>query len=501
MSAARARILARTVAALLAGEVTERTRRGPQVFSTTPQQRRAVALRQAFEDLGPLYVKVGQILSTRPDFVSPTMMAELGTLHDHASVTRFDVMEPVLEQELGASWRSRFSFLETARPLGSASLAQVYEGVLNDGRPVVIKVQRPGITAVIDADMRVLRRMARMVARRAPRFNATIDLETMLRVVFDAMKPELDFRLEAQNMDTARRTIRNFSTLAVPEVVHATRRTLIQTLASGRNIRSADRCDFKKEERTAIGRDLIGFMFRGYFEERFFHADPHPGNILVQPGDRASIIDWGMVGRIDRRTSMSLVLILLSLAQNDGIAAARAWIEMSKPTAWADLAGFSSDIAILVPRIAAASLGELNFGTTLTDVLKYSTKRGIQSSPLVSILGKSFANIDGSVRYLAPELSVTDVFVDHLRPLVTHFVKEATSEGQLARSLIEQAIIMSSSPGEARGILRDLANRNLALDLSPQYGKPRRDACHADGKWPVMLAALAYLGWRARTRP
>ncbi|MFB8778014.1 ABC1 kinase family protein [Streptomyces broussonetiae] len=501
MTAARARLLARTASALLAGEVAGRTRRGAEADATTPQRRRAVALRQAFESLGPLYIKVGQILSTRPDFVSPTTMAELETLHDRASVTPFEVMEPVLREELGASWRSRFSFLETARPLGSASLAQVYEGVLRNGRPVVVKVQRPGVTVVMDADMQVLRRVARMIARHAPRFNATVDLETMLAVVFDAMRPELDFRLEAQNMDTARHTIHSFSTLDVPEVVHATRRTLIQTLAPGSNIRSADRSSFKEEDRIAIGRDLLGFMYRGYFEQRFFHADPHPGNILVRPGDKASIIDWGMVGRIDRRMSMSLVLILLGLAQNDGTAAARAWIEMSNPTSWADLAGFSSDIAILVPKIAAASLDDLNFGTTLTDVLKYSTKRGIQSSPLVSILGKSFANIDGSVRYLAPELSVTDVFVDHLRPILTHFVSEATSQSQLAQSLIEQLLLVSSSPSETRGVLRDMANRDTSINWSPTLTGMRAGIFREDRTWRVMAAVAVYLAWRARHRP
>ncbi|MEU4796679.1 AarF/UbiB family protein [Streptomyces sp. NPDC023327] len=497
MTAARMRLLARTATSLLTGEMTGRGRDG---FAASPQERRAVAIREAFESLGPLYIKVGQILSTRPDFVNPTVIAELETLHDQASTVPFAVMEPVLEEELGAAWRCRFSSIETARPLGSASLAQVYEARLRDGTAVVVKVQRPGIQTIMDADMKMLRRAARIVAHRAPRFNATVDVETMLTVIFDAMRPELDFRLEAQNMDTARRTVQAFSTLAVPDVIHATRRILVQTLAAGRNIRDADPSDFKEDDRIAIGRDLLGFMYRGYFQERFFHADPHPGNILVHPGERASIIDWGMVGRMDRRMSMSLVLILLSLSQNDGQAAARAWIDMSKPTPWSDLAGFTSDIAILVPKIATASLEELNFGTTLTSVLKHSTRRGIQSSPLVSILGKSFANIDGSVRYLAPELSVTEVFTDHLRPLLSHFVREATSQGQLASSVMELLIASGSSPAETRGLLKDLANRDFTLNLSERPSGASLSAAKDERYRRLVFAGLAYLAWRSHRR-
>ncbi|WPO70462.1 MULTISPECIES: AarF/UbiB family protein [unclassified Streptomyces] len=492
MSSGRLRLLTRVVGDLLKREVSERraSADGQEVV-----QRRAVAVREAFERLGPLYMKVGQILSTRPDIVPPAIAKELEKLHDRADVLPFSVMEPVLAADLGPAWRSHFAYLNVASPLGAASLAQVYGGRLHNGENVVVKVQRPGIQSVMNADMRLLRRASRHVARCTPRFNATVDLPAMLAVVFDAIRPELDFRSEARNMDTARRHVHEFESLTVPEVLHATERVMVQSLAPGVNIRDADRADFKDGDREAIGRDLLGFMLRGYFENRFFHADPHPGNILVDPEYGAAVIDWGSVGKIDRRTSMHLMLVLLGVSQNDGQSAARAWAAMGKATPWADLPGFHSDISLLTPHVFTATMEELNFGTLFATVLQHSTKRGIATSPLVSVLGKSFANIDGAVRYFTPEISVIDVFIEVLDRIVHSLVKESVSEVQLTRTLLEGLSAASAAPGQLQDIVRDLANRDVTYRTFTHYGE-----AGVSGRRTRQLTPLAiiYLLWRTR---
>ncbi|MEU1135206.1 AarF/ABC1/UbiB kinase family protein, partial [Streptomyces sp. NPDC005900] len=341
-------------------------------------------MREALESLGPFYIKVGQILSTRPDLVSSAVIEELGKLHDQVSAAPFTDFEAVLAHDLGPAWATGFRDIDTARPLGTASLAQVYRATLADGTPAAVKIQRPGIRALVEADMALLRKTARFIARRSPRFNAVIDINAMLGVVFDAMRPELDFVLEARNMNEARWHTADFKHLTVPTVLTATPRVLIQSLAPGRSIADARPEDFSTDEREGIGRDLLAFMYRSYFLTRTFHADPHPGNILVHPGEPAHLIDWGMVGRIDRPLSTSILLVLLSLAQNDGAATAKAWIEMGHATPWAEVTGFIEDMAALVPQVATASLEELNFGVTLTAVLEHSTKRGIKTSPMIS---------------------------------------------------------------------------------------------------------------------
>ncbi|GHE43742.1 ATP/GTP-binding protein [Streptomyces longispororuber] len=503
MSAARARLLAHVAKALLMREVSEtplawRHRRTDD-SSEAKMHRRAVAVREAFEQLGPFYIKIGQILSTREDIVPSAIARELEHLHDRASVMPFTHMEPVLEAALGRGWRRMFRSFDTRSPLGAASLAQVYAARLDNGQPVAVKVQRPRIRYVVEEDMKMLQRAARRFAAHAPRFNATIDTQAMLGVVLDAMRPELDFVLEARNMDRARTAARSFELVDVPDVLDATPTVLVQSMAAGTNIRDADPTAFKPDERSAIGRDILAYMYRGYFVDMTFHADPHPGNIFVAPGEPASLIDWGMVGHIDRRLSMSLMLILLSLSRNDGTALSKAWIEMGKLTPWADVSAFTQDMTALVPKIATASLEELNFGTTLTQVLSHSTRRGIQTSPMVSILGKSFANTDGSVRYLAPELSVTEVFQDQMRTILFEYARQALSEDQAARTAMELLIAAQSAPGELRGLLRDLANHELTVQFSQvqkQNFFPYQDRIDSRAKRALRtVLAFAALGW------
>ncbi|MFV2117977.1 ABC1 kinase family protein [Streptomyces sp. Act-28] len=457
---------------------------------------RARDLRQALEGLGPFYVKVGQMLATRPDIVTPEMISELEKLQDEVSPVPFRHFEPVFREELGPEWVRQFRDIDRDNPLGTASLAQVYRAELPCGREVAVKVQRPGVRETVGGDMKLMGALSRFAARRAPRFNEVIDVEAMLNVVFDAMRPELDFVMEARNMTEAAEAAADFEHIAVPEVVRATRRVLVQSLAPGRPIREADKEAFTPRERKAIGQDLLAFMYRGYFVDRVFHADPHPGNIFVEPGHPATLIDWGMVGRIDRPMSTSILLLLLNLAMNDGAGTARAWIDMGNATSWANTSAFAGDMAALVPQVATASLEELNFGVTLTAVLQHSTRRGIRTSPMVSILGKSFANIEGSIRHLCPELSLIDVFSEELVGIVTDLVKESLSPHQAVRTVLEVITAGAAAPPQQRGVTRDLSNRDLGMRMTLARARSEdRPSAQRRGASDMSLALATAMLW------
>lgn len=493
----RLRTVTKVLGELLVGESRRSARRHPDA-----EQRRAVAVRQALERLGPFYIKMGQVLATRPDLASPTMAAELENLHDQVEAQPFCVLEPVLERDLGPDWKLRFDDVDTIRPLGTASVAQVHRVTLSDGRPAVVKIQRPGIRDSVIADMAMMRRAARLLARGAPRFTAVMDLDAMLGSLFDAMEPELDFTGEAANMDDARSSIRGFRTLSVPEVVHATPRVLIQSLADGASIRHADHAAIPLRDRKAVCEDLLSFMYRGYFIDRFFHADPHPGNIFVSPDGRATLIDWGMVGRIDKRTSMQLALVLMAMARNDGHSLASAWTGMGHATPWADLAGFASDMAVLTPRLAGASLQQLNFGAALTSVLEKATKRGIASAPCSSLLGKSFGNLEGSVRHLHPEMVMGEVFKKEVNGILRHMLGESASPAQIAANCTELLLGSTAALEQWRGVTGDTAHRDLTLRVH----EGRLPRARGGGRSPssatlLTMAAAGYLlGRRCRPR-
>lgn len=508
MNVARARYVGRTVGGLLTGEVgravgLRATLGGDGEDRPDRQQQRARAVRQALEDLGPLYIKVGQMLSTRPDICPEYLMAEFEHLHAKVSVTPFTEFEPVLEDELGRDWKRYFREVKT-EPLGCASLAQVYWVVLKSGRPAVVKIQRPGVQQAMLDDMALLAALVKRLAKRMPDLNDVLDLEAMLDVVFSSMRPELDFTLEAENMDAFRDRVEDFDTLNIPEVLYATPRVLVQSLAQGMSIRDVNREDFSEEQREAIGRDLMTFMFWGYFVDRKFHADPHPGNVFISPDGEANLIDWGMVGKVDLNLSIALAVVLLSMGLNDGTTLARTWIEMGRATKRADIAGFINDMGRFVPGIAGQSLERFNFGVQLTSILKFSSKRGIATSPMVAILGKSFANAEGSIRYLAPELSITDIFEDEFKLISQELAREMLGRDATARSAAQAFLLGFSGPGQLRSIMADMANRDTTMRLGEDMSLRSRHEDRADSRareWRRAAVAAALVGlWMDRRR-
>jgi ubiquinone biosynthesis protein len=438
----------------------------------TRPARRAVQIRTLMEQLGPFYVKLGQMLSTRPDLVSAPLARELAGLHRSVRAHAFAGFEAVLDEEFGSGWRAELRDLDVAAPLGCASLAQVYRATRPDGTVAVVKIQRPGARARMLADMAATRRAARVVRAALPKLAEVIDLESMLSVLFDAMLPELDFRLEAENMLQATRAAEHFELVSVPTVLRASERVLVQGLAPGHLIGAPKAGEIDQRVRREAGRQLLAFIYRGYFTERMFHADPHPGNIFLDPEHGATLIDWGMVGRLDRNLSMLGLLILTSLAQNDAAGLAGAWIAMGRMTPWADVPAFREDMTQLVPRLSAASLEHLDFGAALTTVLGRSARRGIRTTPMIGLLGKSFANIEGSVRLIAPELSITEVFRGALAAVVRELAREAVSPEQGARLAVELLLGATGSLDQARAVLRDVAGHEatVRVGLLPGHG-------------------------------
>ncbi|MFC9176795.1 ABC1 kinase family protein [Streptomyces sp. NPDC057107] len=420
-------------------------------------------MRGALEELGPLYVKIGQILSTRPDFVPDYVREELAHLTDRATVRPFEMFVPALEAELGPGWRDSFSSFETDRPLGSASLAQVYRAIRLDGTPCVVKIQRPESQEIVLGDMDVLRRATRLIKRVAPRFNEVVDTGAMLDVIFRAMTDELDFTREAANMKEARKAAKEFKTIKVPKALLATPRVLVQSFADGKAANRLKENELSRKQRKKMANEFVAYMFKGYFARRTFHADPHPGNVLITSDGIANLLDWGMVGRVDRSTSSAMLGAMTAMAYNDGPALAQAWIRMGTTNPRSDVSGFTADIARFVPHVANASLAELNFGVALTSVLAFSTRRSIQTPPAISILGKSVANMEGTIRHIHPALKLADSMREVLQEIVVDMAKELGSGEQLAQYALHALHALTQAPGQATRVLNDIAERQFTV--------------------------------------
>jgi ubiquinone biosynthesis protein len=445
---------------LLAGEGKlrwQRSRNGlvdPDDF----ERARAKAIRETLERLGPLYVKVGQMLSTRPDLVSQTVIDALQDLHEQVMVRPFSEFEPVLEKNLGAHWRYRFKEIDTEVPLGAASIAQVYRAVQNDGLEVVLKIQRPGVAASTRLDMEILAQAVKVAMKRAPNVAEIFQPEAMLEVVFTAMRPEIDFTIEASNMDEFRDLLEDYGSLKVPEVIDVTREVLITT-----------------KEREAIGRDMCTMLFRGFMVDGVFHADPHPGNVFVAPGEPATVIDFGMIGRIDRRMALGYTRFMMATAINDGEAAGRAALEMGTLTSRADISGFLGDMQRYIPTMANQSLQNMEFGTNFNQFLVFCTKRGIAVNPSIALFGKATANLEGSLRRLAPELTPFDVFRDTMGDIIKDQLKQLNSQEELLRIANEAFFASRSIPEQLRYVAQAVVNGEFVLRIRDDAQKAHDD--------------------------
>lgn len=279
---------------------------------TPPTQPERVAA--ALVELGPTYVKLGQVLSTRPDVLPPGYIAAFERLQDNVTAVPFAEVASVLEAELGVDWRARFDRFDEA-PLATASIAQAHTARLHDGTEVVVKVQRPGIGAQVDADLQILRFLLRRAVREWPELEAA-DPEGLLLEFDRTMRGELDFHREAEHMRRFRRNFADHDWVVIPDLVEdcVTGRVIAMSKLEGTPIRRAREAGF---DMRLVGKRYLDVVYEMILIQGFFHGDLHPGNVFVLPDAKLGLIDFGMVGTMTDQMRAQLVTMMFALQKND----------------------------------------------------------------------------------------------------------------------------------------------------------------------------------------
>jgi ubiquinone biosynthesis protein len=365
-----------------------------------PPQVRARRLRDALEELGPTFAKLGQILSTRPDLLPPEAIAELAALQDRVTpLTEAEVVS-VMEQELGVPWEDVFASIEP-EPLAAGTIGQVHRAVLEDGERVVVKVQRPTAQHDIFRDLSLLELFAEKTANRQA-LSKIVDIQAAIEHLSDSLRRELDFKLEGENVERLRAALGHFDRLGAPRVHDelSTSRLLVLEEIPGVPVREMP----ADAERHDMARQLLEFYYRQILVEGFFHADPHPGNMLWSDG-RIFFLDFGMVGELSPEMRGHLLLLLLAFWQEDVAFLTEVVLIMAGPEAeHADAAGLEADLAGLLRRHRHASLGEIQLGPLLQEIAQSATARGVRLPSSLVLTGKALAQMQLTATELDPEL-------------------------------------------------------------------------------------------------
>jgi ubiquinone biosynthesis protein len=377
-----------------------------------------VRFRHMLEELGPTFVKLGQVLATRSDLLDPAWIHALEALHNRVPAVPWAAIEGQLAEDFAAAPSDVFASIEH-EPLAAASIAQVHAAVLHDGTPVIVKVRRPGIRPAIDADLRLLTRFAQALVAHVPAARLFRPVE-MIREFRDSLARELDFAAEARNAEQIAARFAG-SGLVVPKVFwdYTGERVNVQERITGIPIAELEALRGAGLDPVRLARLGAQVVLRMMLKDGFFHADPHPGNVFALPGNRLALIDFGMVGRLTPTRRREIVDLLGGLVRHDAPAVVDVlsnWVELDGDAA--DLGALEHDVEAFVERYHGVPLGRLPFGRLLLDVTGLVRAHRLALPGDLALVIKVFVTLEGLGRQLDPDFDMAKEAAPFLRAAV-----------------------------------------------------------------------------------
>lgn len=472
-----------------------------------PSTEKAILFRKRLIELGPAYIKLGQVLSTRPDLIPEVYVRELEKLQDEVPPIPYEAVEQVIESELGGRMSKLFESFER-EPLGTASLGQVHAAVLRGDRDVVVKVQRPNIRELLADDLEFFRELATFLTKHTAA-GGRVDILGVIAQLERALLDELDYRIEARNAATFRRALAEFPRLLVPKVVEGftTERVLTSDRIRGLKIDDVGPLIRMEHDFAPLAEELTRAYLKTIIIDGHFHADPHPGNLFVvmpesdnpmtpselkarnrrlqpriaathiqrieqQAQDTAAVaepdidvklalIDFGMTARLSTKMREQIVYLLMALADNRGDNAAETLIGIGDPLPDFDRNAYTREIASLIARNYDLSIGEIQAGKVLYEVISLSYQKGLRLPAELTLLAKALFNLDGTTRALDPMFSPIEAIRDYSNQLATERAKRDFSPRRLMQMATEGTDFLAALPGRLEIITQRLATGNF----------------------------------------
>lgn len=475
----------------------------------------AVAFRKRLVELGPAYIKLGQVLSTRPDLLPAIYVEELEQLQDDVDPLPFDVVSTTVEEELKGRLSKLFDSFDE-QPLGTASLGQVHAAELRNGRSVVVKVQRPGIRGQLADDVEFFRELATFLAAHS-RAGERVDLVGVIQQLERALADELDYRIEARNAASMRRALATYPRLLIPKVIEGYTTEKVLTTERIRGVKISEispltRLDY---DFRPVAEEIVRAYLQQITIDGHFHADPHPGNIFVVlpgtenpwnpsetvannrravtrgahtplalveeqareeaaplPADldvKLSLIDFGMTARLSSGLKDGVIRLLTAIADNRGDEAASTMVEMGDPIEEFDRTAYQREIAGLIARNYDLSIGEVQAGEVMYDLINASYQHGLRMPAELTLLAKTLFNLDAVGRSLDPTFSPIETIREFGVRLTTERARQELSPRRMLQAATEAGDLLASLPHRIDLISTRLANNEFAVRVdTPQ---------------------------------
>jgi ubiquinone biosynthesis protein len=403
-------------------------RTAPVEKLTRPQR-----LRMAFEELGPTYIKLGQVLSTRPDLLPAEFVNELAKLQDEVPPFSFAEVKDAVAAEFGKPAEELFDELEE-HPLASASIGQVHKARLKDGEAVAVKFQRPGIQKVIEVDLEIMLHLATLAEHHIKEF----ELHRPVKIIEEfarTLEKEIDYRIEATNMERLARQFLDLPYVYIPLVFRefSTSRVLTTELIDGIKISKIDRLEAAGLDKKVIAERVVGLVLRQTFDHGFFHADPHPGNIFVLADNIICMVDFGMVGIVDRATREAFIDLLDSVVHQHEAKATQGLLRLTEWNEQPDIRALEREVADFMGRHLYKPLKEMEIGKLLKDLMELTIRFRLRIPADIFLMIKALSAVEDVGRKLDPEFNL----IDHATPFIKRVKLERFSPQRLSSDVFD----------------------------------------------------------------
>ena len=426
---------------------------------------KAAELADDLERMGPTFVKLGQILSTRPDFLPPPYIEALSRLQDKVEPFSFEEVEKIISVELGVRMSRAFSDFDPT-PIAAASLGQVHRAALRDGRPVAVKVQRPQIWERITEDLEALDEIAEYLDKHT-QMGKRYEFQRILEDFRKSVLRELDYRQEARNLTILDENLRDFDRIVIPSPIddYTTSRVLTMDYIRGKKITSLGPLARMEMDGGALAEQLFKAYLKQVLVDGFFHADPHPGNVFLTSDGRIALIDLGMTARVSPEMQDKLLRFLLAVSEGRADDAAAISIEMGEPREDFDKAEFSRRVVDLAGSQQDTSLERIDVGRLVLEVTRLAGECGMRPPHSLTMLGKTLLNLDQVGRALDPKFDPNMSVRRNAAEILQQRMLKSVSPANLFASVVEMKDFVAKLPGRAGKIMDALASNEFEIKV------------------------------------